>query len=378
MFRAEVEPHEHEEAVIRATRLLLVAMLVAPTLTARARDQPLLIELEQRSEALPGGVSAAGAVVVGGFNSGGGFYWMPTTGAISIGGVGATKVSRDGRIIVGVASDARRLLQAAIWQRAAEWKLLGSFGANAAPCDASLSTATDTSSDGRVVVGLAWNGCSLSHAFRWEESTGMVDLGSSVAGRASLATGVSGDGKVVVGHQVQATGFNQGARWADGRQELFPGPDGFVGTANAANRDGSIVVGRICSPAAARPTDPNFQSAWVWTMRDGTRCLRAPSLRVSPGPLIIVEANATSDDGRVIGGGQNVGGSPDSDAVLWIDGTASYLKDYLRANGVPNAFETWINTGSITGISPDGRILVGWGAALGGFRGYMVILGELP
>ncbi len=105
---------------------------------------------------------------------------------------------------------------------------------------------------------------------------------------------------------------------------------------------------------------------------------RATSLRVSPGPLIIVEANATSDDGRVIGGGQSVGGSPDSDAVIWIDRVPHYLKDYLRANGVPNAFETWINTGTITDISPDGRILVGKGAARAGFRGYIVILGDLP
>jgi hypothetical protein len=45
---------------------------------------------------------------------------------------------------------------------------------------------------------------------------------------------------------------------------------------------------------------------------------------------------------------------------------------------VPNAFEGWINTGAITDVSPDGRILVGYGAPLGGFRGYIVILGELP
>jgi probable HAF family extracellular repeat protein len=326
---------------------------------------------------LPNGVSAGGAMVVGALYEGGGFYWMPTTGVISTGGKYATKVSRDGRTIVGTAADSRGISQAAIWLRAAEWKLLGSFSANAAACDALLSSALDTSSDGRVVVGYAWNGCTLAHAFRWEESTGMVDLGSSVAGRASLALNVSGDGKVVVGYQEAATGFRLGARWADGRQELVPGPDGFVGTANAANIDGTIVVGRICSPAATLPTDPTFQSAWVWT-RDGTQCLPAPRLRVSPGPVIIVEANATSDDGRVIGGGQNVGGSADSDAVIWIDRSPAYLKDYLRANGVPDAFDRWINTGAITDISPDGRILVGNGAAIGGFRGYMVILGERP
>ena len=361
---------------MRAKKVLLAAMLLAPALTAGASDKTMLIELDPRSGALPEGVSAGGAVVVGGSAQGGGFYWMPTTGVISTGGVGASEVSRDGRTIVGTAIGSR-VFQAAIWLRAAEWRLLGSFGASAAPCDASLSSALGTSSDGRVVVGLAWNGCTLSHAFRWEESTGMVDLGSSVAGRPSVATNVSGDGRVVVGNQTQATGFTQGARWVEGRQELMPGPDGFVGTANATNIDGTVIVGRICSPAAQRPTDANFQSAWVWT-RNGTRCLPAPALRVSPGPLIIVEANATSDDGRVIGGGQNVGGSPDSNAVIWIDNSPAYLKDYLRANGVPDAFETWVNTGAITDISPDGRILVGNGAARGGFRGYIVILGDRP
>ena len=42
------------------------------------------------------------------------------------------------------------------------------------------------------------------------------------------------------------------------------------------------------------------------------------------------------------------------------------MKDYLRANGVPDAFTGWINTGSIADVSPDGRILVGRGAAPAG------------
>ena len=66
--------------------------------------------------------------------------------------------------------------------------------------------------------------------------------------------------------------------------------------------------------------------------------------------------------------------SSDSEAVVWIDGVPSILKDYLRVHGVPNAFERWINTGEITGISQDGFILVGYGAAIGGYRGYVVVL----
>jgi probable HAF family extracellular repeat protein len=347
-----------------------------PALTARADDKTLLIELEPRSAALPAAISAAGTVVVGDFAEGGGFYWMPTTGVISIGGWLGRDVSRDGRTIVGSAFDSRGIQQAAVWLRSAEWKLLGSFSPSAAPCDTSLSIATGTTIDGKVVVGNARNGCTIAHAFRWEESTGMIDLGSSVAGRASLAQGISGDGNVIVGYQDRADGFRQGARWVGGRQDLFEGPSGPAGTAIAANVNGSIIVGRVCTPANV--LDPNDQSAWMWTARDGLKCLPAPRRRVSPGPAILVDANATSDDGRVIGGGQNVGGSRDSDAVIWIGGSPSYLKDYLQANGVPDAFATWVNTGAITDISPDGRILVGNGAARAGFRGYIVVLGEKP
>jgi probable HAF family extracellular repeat protein len=312
-------------------------------------------------------VSDSGAVVAGAFNGGiGAFYWMPTTGVVFTGGVAADGVSRDGRTIVGWARDANRIQQAAIWLRASEWRLLGSFP-NATPCDASLSFATDVSRDGKVVVGYAYNTCAAAHAFRWEES-GMVDLGSSISGRFSRAHGISEDGTVVVGDQENATGFVQGAKWVNGRQELIPD---FVGSAMATNHDGSIVVGRICRPAI-----PADQSAWVWRAQGGITCLAAPRRLPSPGPVIITEAAATSDDGQVIGGSQNVGGSVDSNAVIWIGGQPAYLKEFLQANGVPDAFRTWINTGTITGISSDGRILVGWGAALGGFRGYMVILGS--
>ena len=124
-------------------------------------------------------------------------------GAISIGGISATKVSQDGqRQSLGWLP----LRGASCRRPSGSARRSGSCSGRSARTPAacrrlSERRATDASSDGRVVVGLAWIGCGLTHAFRWEESTGMVNLGSSVAGRASLATGVSGDGKVVVGHQ---------------------------------------------------------------------------------------------------------------------------------------------------------------------------------
>jgi hypothetical protein len=57
------------------------------------------------------------------------------------------------------------------------------------------------------------------------------------------------------------------------------------------------------------------------------------------------------------------------------------LKDCLRDHGVPNAFEGWINTGFVNGMTRDGRVLVGYGAGPRDFTGFMVILpplGEKP
>jgi probable HAF family extracellular repeat protein len=313
---------------------------------------------------LPADVTASGSVIVGSYVEPSGFYWMPTTSDIFIGGIGAAAVSRDGRVIVGTAADAQGREQAAIWQRASEWRLLGSIAPDALPCDALLSSSFGANDAGTVIVGLAWNGCSIARAFRWEESTGMVDLGSTVAGRSSRANGVSGDGRVVIGWQEDTTGVRRGVRWVDGRQELFVGPAGQVGEARAANTDGSLVVGQNCRLG-------QDQTAWTWTARDGVQCVDPPRPRLGffTGMML-----ATSDDGRVIGGAQSFG--LESEAVLWIDRVPSYLKDYLRANGVPDAFEGWVNTGFINAVSPDGRILVGYGAGRRNFQGYLVILGS--
>ena len=82
-----------------------------------------------------------------------------------------------------------------------------------------------------------------------------------------------------------------------------------------------------------------------------------------------------SDDGRVIGGSLSFG--LDAESVVWFDGEPFLLRDYLRANGVPDAFDGWINTGFIQDVSADGRTLVGYGAGPRAFQGFMVVLPEL-
>ncbi len=346
-----------------AIRAVVLATVLGLGASPHAEDKVLFIQLP--AGALPNDVSSSG-VVVGSLRSGGGFHWMPTSGTVFIGGVGATTVSQEGRTIAGAALDANRHQQAAIWQRGAEWRLLGSIVANPAPCDDLISTAIGANDDGTVLVGLGWNGCSIARAFRWDEKSGIVDLGSTVPGRSSRADAVSGDGRVAVGWQDGATGFRQGARWIEGRQELFVGPNGMVGQVHDANTDGSIIVGQVCNPFNALE-----QSAWVWTKQGGLECLPPPRVRLPPALFLGVAYDA-SDDGRVIAGGQSFG--LESEAVLWLDRTPYYLSDYLRQHGVPDAFEGWVNTGAITAMSRDGRVLVGFGAGPTDFTGYVVVL----
>ena len=61
-------------------------------------------------------------------------------------------------------------------------------------------------------------------------------------------------------------------------------------------------------------------------------------------------------------------------ANIDMDRQPHYLKDYLHQNGVPAAFDGWVNTGRMTGISRDGRVIVGFGAGPEDFTGYLVAL----
>jgi len=330
------------------------------------QGKPLMILLPP--DALAAAQGANGFVVGGYFYGGGGLHWMPTSGVTDIGGTQVVAVSADGKRIVGRALDPRGFEHAAIWERDRTWRLLGSVGQQR-PCDLLVSGAFGANADGRVVVGLAWDGCAYARAFRWEESTGMVDLGS-LGGQSTRANGVSGDGRVVVGWEEHVTGFRQAAKWVDGKEELIQGPTDLLGEASATNRDGTLITGTGCDPYTAVPP-----KAWTWTASAGVKCfpLTAPPWAIARPYLAYMRS--TSDDGRVIGGSLSFG--LDSESVVWFDGEPVYLRDYLRSHGVSGAFDGWVNTGFVTDVSADGRILVGYGAGPRRFQGFIVVLAEL-
>ena len=320
------------------------------------------------AETMPTDVGAHGWVLVGSFFGGGALYWMPTKGTVAIGGTSGVHVSRDGKTIVGNARDGLGRENAAIWVGGTTWRLLGSFSPQAQACDGSYSSVFGASDDAKIVVGLAWNGCGVARAFRWEEATGVVSLGS-LGGGSTRANGVSGDGHVAAGWEQDADGFHMGAKWTDGTEQLIKGSTGTrVGEAFSATHNGSMIIGKNCTPDQLT-IDP---TAWTWTADKGVQCF--PVARPSWLPPRAYQAvmEVTSDDGSVIGGAYSAG--LDSEALIWLDGQVYFLKDYLRNNGLPDAFKGWINTGFITGVTSDGRTLVGFGAGPTTFQGYIVVL----
>jgi uncharacterized membrane protein len=334
----------------------------------------------------PTSVGLNGFITAGDFTEGGTFVWMPTSGVTLIGGITGV-ISRDGRTVAGREDDANGHIQPAIWAGGTSWQLLGPLVPGAVHCLDQLGYALGTSGDGRVVVGGGYIGtrppedCTAFTAFRWEESTGYVLLGS-LSGRNSRADAVSADGRVIVGYEEATTGpvLINGAKWVDGREEIIRGPLGPVGFAKAVNRDGSLIAGTACTPDL--PNQP--PNAFAWTAAGGVQCypVEAPRwVRWVRGFNYNTYIRAVSDDGRVMGGDIEFDtASGEEESVVWFDGEPVFLRDYLIGNGYPDAFEGHFNTGRITGISPDGRTIVGHNGGVFGpinRNGFIVILPEL-
>jgi probable HAF family extracellular repeat protein len=219
--------------------------------------------------------------------------------------------------------------------------------------DAGTSFATSLSRDGSVVVGSSYlaDG-STEHAFLWTATNGMVDLGSSRGpGGFSRAFGVSGDGSVVVGDEGDPM-FPTAPKpfiWTanGGFQDL-----GFLGSAYAVTSDGSVVVGHA-----------NNAGAFLWTQAGGMQ-----NLGTLPG-FTDAEATGVSDDGQTVVGisarrplsRTDVGYDYDIDCLpfVWTAATGMQNLNQLLANAGLDL--TGIKLFSITGVSPDGKIVCGVG-----------------
>jgi hypothetical protein len=252
-------------------------------------------------------------------------------------------------------------VQASLWSKADGWHNLGS--SYASPCEQDISAGFDVSANGKVTVGLLWNGCN-GEAFRWDDDgadgtmTPLEVIGSPAAvselpptNRASV---VSDDGQVAAGFAQSGALDRTPALWdAEGHGTLLDpnnvdapgevmsisadgamvagqtGYDGFYWTKG----DGMVSLGRL---ETALPSDPMFPEAiaadqqlifgasgdefsgipvaFVWTKKDGIRPLQD----------LVTAANVELPEGMLLSG--VMAASADGSVLLGSAFTADFVK----------------------------------------------------
>ncbi len=295
-------------------------------------------------------VSADGSVVVGLATTEAGpqpFRWTHAAGMVALDLLPGTLtgrangVSSDGSVVVGRCAD-----------RSVRWDSGGPIDLDTFD-DGEYSSANGVSADGVSIVGNAFNGdFSLADTwpYLWTSAGGSCHLGEGTVTAGNFegwgAMGASSDGSVIVGNEGMP--HWEAFRWTSGgfvELGFLPfGPQEPSSSAAACSADGSVLVGRSISV-------PGMQ-AFRWTSAGMV------GIGDLDGGAFDSEALAVSADGSVVvGRGTSEAGS---EAFIWdaASGMRS-LASVLTADGAAN-LSGWVLSAA-TGVSADGRTIVGWG-----------------
>ncbi|WP_160136532.1 T9SS type A sorting domain-containing protein [Chryseobacterium sp. c4a] len=299
-----------------------------------------------------GAVSDKGIVSM--HTTGGGiFMWDANNGIVQIGSIsngypasGRTVISNNGmKITSSVTNTTTGFNEISTYDvLSATWVNRG--GLVPMGWDGSVSSAWGMSPDGNTIVGLGWLTAANAHAVKWDETNGVVDLGSIVAGRSSRANAISSTGNVIVGWQDEPTGTRSGAKWVDGVESFITDNNGSnVGEAGAVSADGNTIIGSA---------NPN---PYVWKAGTGVTYITHPNASF----FFKGGATGVSGDGtKVIGYYRAFAAPPMSgEGFIWTEANGRInLNDYAQSLGIDT---NGVTMGLPLAISQDGNKIAGMG-----------------
>lgn len=314
-------------------------------------------------------VSADGSVIAGNTadNAFETVRWTAETGAVRLGratvpvlgtGAGIPGISDDGtRISATILSDDETYQTQGVWTTGTGWQQVSAYPADAGIVDSALGSAWGISGDGNQVVGLYWRAGQsdgLAHASVGTVAGGVNDLGSF--GGSSRANDANHDGSVVVGWDEASDGHWRSVAWINGVETILHDVGAFT-EAKAVNGDGTVIVG----DAWNNDTGSLEAATWRWDGASWNEEILGVLEGTFPGFGRSV-ATGVSDDGSVIIGfnAYDFGPFSDSTGFIWTAtlGMMS-IEQYLTMHGV--TLDPMFDVQNLTGISGDGKTLVGYG-----------------
>lgn len=347
----------------RLLSAIAIAAVVGTTATADSVQFRLLGEFYATA------VSADGSVVAGNsadnifetvrWTDGGGVQRLGRATVPTLGtGAGTPDISYDGTRISGtILSDDGTHMTQGVWTEGLGWQSLSPYPSDAGIVDNALGSAWGISGDGSQVTGLYWRAGQpdgIAHASLGTLAGGITDLGST--GGSSRANAANYDGSVVVGWDEAADGHWRTVAWVNGVQTILHDVGAFT-EATAVNGAGDVVVGEAWN----NDTGTLEAASWRW---DGTSW-GEQILGVLPGTFPGFGrsiATGVSDDGSVIVGFNSYDFGPFSDSTgfIWTEALGMVsIERYLAINGV--TVDPMFDFANLTGISADGRTLIGYG-----------------
>ncbi|MBN9422678.1 MAG: hypothetical protein BGO63_02550 [Candidatus Accumulibacter sp. 66-26] len=242
--------------------------------------------------------------------------------------------------------------------------------------NAGRSVAYGVSAAGDVVVGWSDINAGGRHAFRWTQATGMIDLGTMAANKtdgSSTAWGVNADGNVVVGEAQLGVYSSRAFRWTLNSGSATQGTmtdlgtlrttnDNLFSVAYGVNKAGDVVVGKS-------NTDSGYDHAFRWTLNTGSA---TQGTMTDLGTLKSGNAGESFAQGVNAAGdvvvGQSQTDSGNTHAVRWTfnDGSAAPATKTdlgtLKSGNAGNSY-AW-------GVNAAGDVVVGSAIADSGDRAF--------